>query len=176
MAKKLIKKTTIKDFEAANGKLADLKMTDAELQKVEAELNIKRTKLEQEYADKIDSLRENKLLLQTDIELFAEMNKDNLLDKRSWALFHGDFGYRQSQKLATLPKFNWGRVLDSIKSTGGKFLAYIRTKEEIAKDELKTDIQQGAITAVEANKIGVKIDVIDNFYIELNSLKVEPQK
>ena len=173
MARKQIKKTTIKTFDDANTKLAELKITEAQIQQIEAELNIKRTELEQEYADRIDSLKEQKLLLQTDVELFAEANKDQLHEKRSWTLFHGDFGFRQSQKLSTLPKFTWQKVLDSVKHLGGKYLVYIRLKEEIAKDELKADIQQGAVTALDANKIGVKIDVVDNFYIDLNSIRVE---
>ncbi len=173
MAKKQIKKTTIKSFDDANAKLAELKITEAQLQQVEAELNIKRTELEKLYAVQIDSLKEQKLLLQTDVELFAKANKDQLHDKRSWTLFHGDFGFRQSQKLSTLPKYNWSKVLDSIKKQGGKFLVYIRSKEEVAKDELKADIQKEAVTALDANKIGVKIDVVDNFFIDLNSIKVE---
>mgnify|MGYP001176825225 CR=1 FL=1 len=167
------KVTTIKSLEEANQRLAELKIAEAQLKILTSELNIKHTKLENEYSMRIAELKEKRLLCQTDIELFAETHKGELNNKRSWSLLHGDFGFRQSQKLTTLPKFNWSKVLDAIEKAGGRFKTYIRTKTEIAKDELKSDLQAGVITAQEANEIGVKIDVVDNFFIEPNTIEVD---
>lgn len=172
MAKKLEKVTTLKTIDDVNNKLADLKLTSAKLSKVEAELNVKRTELENKYTPELTTLREQKLLIETDVELWANDHKSELTTKRSWDVLHGSFGFRVSTKISTLKKFKWDDVKERIKDIGGKFKSFIRIKEEVAKDELKTAISEGNITLDEAMKVGVCLEQIDNFFIEPNVIEV----
>ncbi|MHC1738444.1 MAG: host-nuclease inhibitor Gam family protein [Ignavibacteriaceae bacterium] len=170
---KLKKVTTLKTLDDVNNRLAELKIANAKLDRTTADLNVKRTELENKYTPELSSLREQKLLLEADIELWAEAHKPELESRRSWEVLHGSIGYRSSTKLSTLRKFKWADVLEKIKGLKGKFNTYIRIKEEVAKDELKADIQSEGISKDEAQKIGVYIEEVDNFFIETNSLEVK---
>ena len=143
------------------------------MQEVKADLNVKRTELENSFTPKLTSLEEEKLLIETDVELWAVANKEDLASKRSWDVLHGSFGFRQSQKIKPSKKFTWADVLEKLKEAGGKFKTYVRVKEEVAKDELKADINDGNITLDDAvKKCGVMIETIDNFFIEPNTIEV----
>jgi len=170
---KLKKVTTLNTLDDVNIKLADLKLANAKLDKVQAELNVKRTELENKFTPELTSLRETKLLIESDIELWALDHKDDLTTKRSWDVLHGSFGFRQSTKLGRTRKFSWEDVKDEIKKVGGKFKTFLRIKEEIAKDELKAAILAGDITLDEARSVGVAIETPDNFFIEPNSIDVD---
>lgn len=173
MAKKLEKVTTLKTIEDVNNKLADLKIVTSRLAKTEAELNVKRTQLEQKYIPELTSLKEQKLMIETDVELWANEHKDELEKKRSWDCMHGSLGFRESTKLSTVKKFHWKDVLERMKNLGNKYALYIRVKEEVAKDDLKTDILSKALTLDEAARIGVCLETVDNFYIETNAADVQ---
>jgi phage host-nuclease inhibitor protein Gam len=169
---KLKKVTTLKNLDDVNNRLAELKIANAKLDRSTADLNVKRTELENKFTPILTSLREQKLLLEADIELWAEVNKGELDKRRSWEVLHGVIGYRSSQKLSLLRKWKWNDVLEKIKSVGGKLKTYIRVKEEVAKDELKQDIMAGSVSPADAQTIGVYIEEVDNFYIETNSIEV----
>jgi phage host-nuclease inhibitor protein Gam len=169
---KLQKKTTIKTLEEVNSKMAELKIAAARLNQKQAELTVAVTQLENKFTPELTMLRETKLLLESDIELWALENKSELEARRSWTMLHGDIGFRQSSKLTTLKKYKWSDVLEALKNAGKKYSCYLRIKEDVAKDELKTDLLAGNITYDEAMKLGVGIETVDNFYIETNSIEV----
>ena len=172
MAKKLEKKTTLKSLEEVNIELANLKVVSAKLLRIKSELNLKRTELENKYTPEIAQFEQQKLLIESNIELWAEDNKDDLTDKRSWDLQHGSLGYRRSTKTETIKGRKWDDVLSKIKEIGGKFLTYIRAKEEVAKDELRAAMADGSLTLDEAKQIYVTEKMIDNFFIEPSAVEV----
>lgn len=174
MATKLKRVSTLKSTEDANKKLSELKLVSAKIKKLESELNVKRTELENKYTPKLSELGEEKLLLESDLELFAEENKNLFTEKRSVSLLHGSIGFRQSTKLSTLKGFKWNDVLERIKTIGGRFKKeFLRVKEEVAKDELKTALVDGSLADSEAKKICVTLETTDNFFIELNTTESE---
>lgn len=169
MATKLKRVTTIKGLNEVNVKLSELKLATAKLNRLVSELNVKRTELENKYTPKVSELSEQKLLIESDLELYALDNKNLFEGKRSVDMLHGAIGFRQSTKLSPLKGFKWNDVLERIKTIGGRFKKdYLRVKEEIAKDDLKTDLVNGNLAEAEARKICVEIEKSDNFFIELN--------
>lgn len=169
MPKKLKRISTIKSLEEVNKKLSELKSASARMKKLESELNIKRTELENKFTPELSKLKEQKLLIESDVELYATENKNLFEGKRSVDMLHGAIGFRQSTKLSTLKGFKWHDVVERIKSIGGKFKKdYLRIKEELAKDELKTDMANGKLSEADARKICVELEQTDNFFIELN--------
>ena len=174
MATKLKRVTTIKSVEEANHKLSELKLASAKLRKLESELNVKRTELENKFTPKLSELGEQKLLLESDLELFASENKNLFAEKRSLSMLHGSIGFRQSTKLTTLKGFRWADVVERIKSIGGRFKKdYLRIKEDVAKDELKSDLISGSLNDTDAKKICVSLETTDNFFVELNTTESE---
>jgi phage host-nuclease inhibitor protein Gam len=156
-------------LEEVNKKLSELKLASAKMSKLESELNLKRTELENKYTPELSKYKEQKLLIESDLELYAQENKNLFEGKRSVEMLHGSIGFRQSTKLSTLKGFKWHDVVERIKAIGGKFKKdYLRIKEEIAKDELKSDLVNGNLSDADARKICVELEQSDNFFIELN--------
>lgn len=169
MATKLKRISTIKSLDEVNKKLSELKLASAKMSKLESELNVKRTELENKYTPDLSKFKEQKLLIESDLELYAQENKNLFEGKRSIEMLHGAIGFRQSTKLAALKGFRWQDVIERIKTIGGKFKKdYLRIKEEIAKDELKSDLVNGNLSDADARKICVELEQSDNFFIELN--------
>jgi phage host-nuclease inhibitor protein Gam len=166
MAKKLVQVTTLSTLEEVADKLAELRIVRSKLTKISGELDIKKTQLQQKYSPEITSLQEQQLLLETDLRLWAEEHKGDLDKKRSWDFPHGTIGFRESTKLSTIKRVIWKDVLERVKNFGGKYIKYVRTKEEINKDDLKTDILSKNITLDEAAKIGVCLETVDNVSID----------
>ena len=106
--------------EAADEAFATYAKNDAQLQKINADIELQRDKA-------FDTLQA--FATENQAELFAK--------KKSLDMAHGTIGFRTgTPKLKTLKDFTWASAQNLVKS----FLpSYIRQTEEIAKDKLLAD-------------------------------------
>lgn len=141
MATKREKKTIIFGVtrEVAEEAFATYAKSDAQLQKISAEIELQCAKIREKYQDKIAELSKSKIESFDVLQSFATENQSELFTKKkSLDMAHGTIGFRTgTPKLKTLKGFTWASALQLAK----KFLpmTYIRQTEEIAKDKLLAD-------------------------------------
>lgn len=135
------KKTIISGVsrEAADEAFATYAKSDAQIQKINAEIELQCAKIREKYADKLATLGAEKDKAFDVLQSFATENQAELFTKKkSLDMAHGTIGFRTgTPKLKTLKGFTWASALQLAK----KFLpfTYIRQTEEIAKDKLLAD-------------------------------------
>lgn len=124
--------------ETADEAFATYAKNDAQIQKINAEIELQCAKIREKYADKLAVLTTGKEIAFDTLQSFATENHAELFTKKkSLDMAHGTIGFRTgTPKLKTLKGFTW----ESAKTLVKKFLPdYIRTSEEIAKDKLLAD-------------------------------------
>ena len=125
--------------EAADEAFATYAKSDAQIQKINAEIELQCAKIREKYADKLATLGAEKDKAFDVLQSFATENQAELFTKKkSLDMAHGTIGFRTgTPKLKTLKGFTWASALQLAK----KFLpaTYIRQTEEIAKDKLLAD-------------------------------------
>ncbi len=124
--------------EAADEAFATYAKSDAQIQKINAEIELQCAKIREKYADRLSALTTEKDAAFDTLQSFATENQAELFTKKkSLDMAHGTIGFRTgTPKLKTLKGFTW----ESAKTLVKKFLpGYIRTSEEIAKDKLLAD-------------------------------------
>jgi phage host-nuclease inhibitor protein Gam len=135
------KKTIISGVsrEAADEAFATYAKSDAQIQKINAEIELQCAKIREKYADKLAALGNERDAAFDVLQSFATENQAELFTKKkSLDMAHGTIGFRTgTPKLKTLKGFTWASALQLAK----KFLpmTYIRQTEEIAKDKLLAD-------------------------------------
>jgi phage host-nuclease inhibitor protein Gam len=126
----------IKDLQAANQAMAEIKELKRGLERIEHELNDKIDRARAEAEANAAPLKTRMEALENGLLAFAEFNKDELFkDKRSVEVMHGALGYRKSSEVRPQPKFTWKMVLGKLKSLG--IAEAIRTREDVNKDVLR---------------------------------------
>ena len=125
--------------EAADEAFARYAKRDAQIQKINAEIELQCAKIREKYADKLTVLGIERDQAFDVLQSFATENQAELfVKKKSLDMAHGTIGFRTgTPKLKTLKGFTWASALQLAK----KFLpaTYIRLTEEIAKDKLLAD-------------------------------------
>lgn len=125
--------------EAADDAFATYAKSDAQIQKINAEIELQCAKIREKYADKLAALGTDRDKAFEVLQSFATENQAELFTKKkSLEMAHGIIGFRTgTPKLKTLKGFTWASALQLAK----KFLpfTYIRQTEEIAKDKLLAD-------------------------------------
>lgn len=125
--------------EAADEAFATYAKNDAQLQKINADIELQCAKYREKYADKIATLSEERDKAFDTLQAFATENQAELFSKKkSLDMAHGVIGFRTgTPKLKTLKGFTWASALELAK----RFLpmTYIRQTEEISKDRLLAD-------------------------------------
>ena len=125
--------------ESADEAFATYAKSDAQIQKINAEIELQCAKIREKYADKLATLSSEKDNAFDVLQSFATENQAELFTKKkSLDMAHGTIGFRTgTPKLKTLKGFTWASALQLAK----KFLpfTYIRQTEEIAKDRLLAD-------------------------------------
>lgn len=172
------KKTIISGVsrEAADEAFATYAKSDAQIQKINAEIELQCAKIREKYADKLAALGDDRDKAFDVLQSFATENQAELFTKKkSLDMAHGTIGFRTgTPKLKTLKGFTW----ESAKTLVKKFLSdYIRTTEEIAKDKMLADrfaqvIRPGdplgpgvPLTEVMA-ECGIQVVQDETFYVE----------
>lgn len=125
--------------EQADEAFATYAKSDAQVQKINAEIELKCAQIREKYADRLSVLTAEKDQAFDTLQAFATENEAELFaKKKSLDMAHGTIGFRTgTPKLKTLKGFTWAAALTMVK----KFLpaTYVRLTEEIAKDRLLAD-------------------------------------
>jgi len=151
--------------------LAEYAASDAKLQKINANMDEQFTRIREKRADEIAQLTDTKNKSFELVQAFAIENKESIFSKKkSMESAHGILGFRTgTPKLKTLRGFTWKATLNLLK----EFLpAYVRTKEEPAKDKLLAD-RVVPETAEMFERCGIEVVQDETFFIELKKEETE---
>lgn len=124
--------------EAADEAFATYAKADANINKINAEIELACAKIREKYAEKLATLTDEREQAFDTLQSFATENQAELFTKKkSLEMAHGTIGFRTgTPKLKTLKGFTW----EAAKTLVKKLLPdYIRTTEEIAKDKMLAD-------------------------------------
>ena len=125
--------------EQADDAFASYAKSDAQIQKINAEIDLQCAKIREKYADRLSVLTIERDASFDILQSFATEHQDELFQKKkSLDMSHGTIGFRTgTPKLKTLKGFTWASALQLAK----KFLpmTYIRQTEDLAKDRLLAD-------------------------------------
>lgn len=174
------KKTLLQGIsqEQANEAFAMYAKSDAQIQKLNAEVELQCAKIREKYADRLSALSAEREQSFDVLQAYALENQAELFNKRkSLEMSHGTIGFRTgTPKLKTLKGFTWASVLQLVK----EFLpSYVRTTDEVAKDKLLADrdsevaicdvaqIEKRSVPMRELMlKCGVTVVQEESFYVE----------
>ena len=160
------KKTLIQGIsqEQANDAFATYAKADAQIQKINAEIELQCAKIREKQADKLTALGTEREQAFDVLQAFAVENKAELFaKKKSLDMAHGTIGFRTgTPKLKTLKGFTWASVLQMVR----EFLpGYVRTSEEVAKDKLLADRDEDGMFD-KMSKCGIQVAQDETFYVE----------
>ena len=150
--------------EAADEAFATYAKSDAQLQKINADIELQCAKYREKYADKIATLSEERDKAFDTLQAFATENQAELFTKKkSLDMAHGVIGFRTgTPKLKTLKGFTWASALQLVR----EFLPdYVRQTWDIAKDKLLTDRETDTMLENMA-KCGIQVVQDEAFYVE----------
>ena len=150
--------------EAADEAFATYAKSDAQLQKINADIELQCAKYREKYAEKIATLSEEREQAFETLQAFATENQAELFTKKkSLDMAHGVIGFRTgTPKLKTLKGFTWASALQLVK----EFLPdYVRQTWDIAKDKLLADRDTEAMLEKMA-KCGIQVAQDETFYVE----------
>ncbi|ATV37352.1 hypothetical protein CUB95_01615 [Prevotella intermedia] len=150
--------------EAADEAFATYAKSDAQVQKINADIELQCAKIREKYADKLATLTEEKDKAFDTLQAFATENQAELFSKKkSLDMAHGTIGFRTgTPKLKTLKGFTWASALELVK----EFLPdYVRQTWDIAKDKLLADRDAEEMLSRMA-KCGMQVVQDEAFYVE----------
>ena len=150
--------------EAADEAFATYAKSDAQVQKINADIELQCAKIREKYADKLATLTEEKDKAFDTLQAFATENQAELFSKKkSLDMAHGTIGFRTgTPKLKTLKGFTWASALELVK----EFLPdYVRQTWDIAKDKLLAD-RDAEQMADSMAKCGIQVVQDEAFYVE----------
>lgn len=145
--------------------------SDAQVQKINADIELQCAKIREKYADRLAALSSDREKAFDTLQAFAVENQAELFSKKkSLEMAHGIIGFRTgTPKLKTLKGFTWASALQLVK----EFLPdYVRHTEEIAKDKLLADKdgqsnEAGSPSMCEQMaKCGIQVVQDETFYVE----------
>ena len=151
-------------MEKMESAFSDYAIADAQLQAVNAAIDVQVTNIREDYAGEIAKLTEVKEKAFEVLQAFALENKDDLFSKKkSMESVHGTIGFRTGTPKSKLLKgFTWGAVTNLLK----EFLpGYVRTIEEPAKDKLLADRDDADVSKL-FGKVGIAVAQDETFYVE----------
>ncbi len=132
---------------------------DQELTSIRAKYEADLTNLSQELDEKVELVR-----------AWAEANPDEFKGLKSLDLVFGVIGWRTGQPtLKTITGWTWDRVLEKLKTVD--WLVYVRTKEEVAKQQIIADRE--TIGPDGLRTIGVKVVQSEAFFVEPKLQEIE---
>lgn len=160
------KKTLIQGIsqEQANEAFASYAKADAQIQKINAEIELQCARIREKQADRLSQLDAEREQAFDVLQAFAVENQAELFaKKKSLDMAHGTIGFRTgTPKLKTLKGFTWASVLQMVR----EFLpGYVRTSEEVAKDKLLADRDEEGMSDKMA-KCGITVAQDETFYVE----------
>lgn len=142
---------------------AEYTSREAQIRKLTAEMDVKLTKIREQYADRIaehTAVRDDNFeLLQT----YAVGNPELFTKRKSIETAFGVLGFRTgTPKLKLLKGFQWGAVLQLIKD---RLPDYVRSKEEVDKEGLLANRDMDHV-AKNLRPCGIEVIQDETFYVE----------
>lgn len=180
MATKRQKKTVITGVsrEAAEEAFGTYAKADAQIEKINAEIDLQCAKIREKYQQKLGELMCERECAFDTLQAYATENQAELFTKKkSLDMAHGTIGFRTgTPKLKTIKGFTWASALTLVK----KFIpGYVRTNEEIAKDKLLADRELETVEFIENDitrkqipmskamaECGIVVTQDESFYVE----------
>ena len=172
------KKTLIQGItaEQANDAFANYAKADAQINKINADIELQCAKIREKRADELTRLSDEREKAFDTLQAYAVENQAELFTKKkSLDMTHGTIGFRTgTPKLKTLKGFTWASALQLVK----QFLpGYVRTTDEIAKDKLLADRDSDVMVAgdplgpgkpmrEQMAKCGIAVTQDETFYVE----------
>ncbi|MCU0329336.1 MAG: host-nuclease inhibitor Gam family protein [Chitinophagales bacterium] len=148
--------------------LAAYAKSEAEIRKINAEIDLQTQKIREKYADRLKSFSTIKDESFDVVMQYAEEHPELFHKKRSVDTAFGVLGYRLgTPKLATRKGFQWKAVLDLLKE---KFPKFVKVKEDVNKEAILADKE---LTDHDLKSIGVEIIQEDSFYIDLKTEEID---
>ena len=166
MATKRQKKTVITGVtrEAAEEAFGIYAKTDAQIEKINAEIDLQCAKIREKYQQKLGELACDRECAFDTLQAYATENQAELFTKKkSLDMAHGTIGFRTgTPKLKTLKGFTWASALQLVK----EFLPdFIRKTEEIAKDKMLADRESEGMVE-KLSKCGITVAQDETFFVE----------
>ena len=160
------KKTLIQGItaEQANDAFAQYAKADAQINKINADVELQCAKIREKHADELTRLSDEREQAFDTLQAYAVENQAELFTKKkSLDMAHGTIGFRTGKpKLKTLKGFTWASALNLVR----EFLpSFIRTTEEIAKDKLLADRDAEGMGEKMA-QCGITVTQDETFYVE----------
>ncbi len=147
--------------------LAAYAKSEAEIRKINAEIDLKVSQIREKYQDRLNSLDTIKTESFDVVMQYAEENPQLFEKKRSIDTAFGVLGYRLgTPKLSTRKGFTWSASLELLKA---KFSQFVKTKEDVNKEAILAD---KTLSDNDLKTVGLEIVQTDSFYIELKSEEV----
>jgi len=146
---------------------AEFATADARIVKINADLDVKITKLRDSKADELAKLNEIKEKAFDTLQAYATENREELFSKKkSLETVHGVLGFRiGTPKLKTLKGFTWNAVTKLL----CEFLPdFVRKVEEPAKDMLLASRDDEDVAAL-FPKCGFAVVQDETFFVERKS-------
>jgi phage host-nuclease inhibitor protein Gam len=153
-------------LEQAEQIMSDYAMLDARVSEITSRMDQKITEIRELHAEALQQLGDQRTDRLTQLQLFAETNKQLFDKKKSLEMAHGVIGFRTgTPKLKTIKGFTWPAVTNLLKKV---LPDYVRTVEEPAKDKLLADRDKPEVKNY-FNKDGIGCEVVqdETFFVEL---------
>ena len=149
--------------EQANDAFATYAKADAQIQKINAEIELQCAKIREKQADRLSQLDAEREQSFDVLQAYAVEHPELFTKKKSLDMAHGTIGFRTgTPKLKTLKGFTWASVLQMVR----EFLpGYVRTSEEVAKDKLLADRDEDGMFD-KMSKCGIQVAQDETFYVE----------
>lgn len=149
--------------EQANKAMADFATAEAHISKINADLDVKITKLRETQADEITALQKQSKEAMEVVQTYANENPDLFVKKKSVETIHGTYGFRTgTPKIKNLKGFTWASIATLLKELAPD---YIREKVEADKEKLLADRDKPELAA-KLETYGMEVVQDETFYIE----------
>jgi len=165
--------TGVKAFEELDPLLLRYAGFETVIAKQEAAMNARIQKIRDEFDQATIEARKEKLVIESDIEVFCRSNKHEFEKSRSRDFVHGVVGFKfNPPKVSILNrKSTIKTAMELIKRIfDGK---YVRSKEEIDKELILADYAAGSLKDGNLAAVGLKVDQDETFYIAIKWDQIE---
>lgn len=163
----------IRTFDEADKTLLEIAKLDSFVTQKEVEMNGRINKIKEKFDEETKQARAEKDMLAEEINGFAQLNKKEFEKQRSRPLTFGIIGFRTTPpKVSQLNrKYSAKTSIELLKKLFTS--KYLRTVEEVNKEEILTDYAVNKINDEQLASVGLKVDQEDKFFFELNWEKID---
>jgi phage host-nuclease inhibitor protein Gam len=165
MARKRIEQAKLKTWDDADDALRDIGVIDRAMVRLETEANEKIDGIKKSVETTARQLRENKALLELQLEAFCSANRGDFGKVKSKPLTFGTVSFRESSRIIVKKgKAITEAIIAALKELGHK--ECIRTKETLNKEEMKK-LDEETLA-----RVGARKKAGETFGYEINAEKV----